>query len=66
MSKTFSAVFARDPQRSVAFKLRGVCQFDVLNPCWDNRTSDVPGKHWGGVGDACPACTEAAAKAGQR
>lgn len=32
------------------------CQFDALNPCWNNRPTDVPGKHWG-VGDACPVCT---------
>ena len=38
----------------------GVCRFDHLNPCWDNRPSDVAGKHWG-VGDACPACTARAA-----
>ena len=38
----------------------GVCRFDHLNPCWDNRPSDVAGKHWG-VGDACPACAARAA-----
>lgn len=32
------------------------CSLDRLNPCWDNRPTDVPGKHWG-VGDACPQCT---------
>ena len=31
------------------------CRFDVLNPCWDNRPTDVVGRHWGG-GDACPVC----------
>lgn len=31
------------------------CQYDALNPCFDNRPDDVPGKHWGG-GDACPEC----------
>ena len=31
------------------------CAFDVLNPCFDGRNTDVVGKHWG-VGAACPAC----------
>lgn len=31
------------------------CMADVLNPCWDNRPTDVLGKHWGG-GLACAAC----------
>lgn len=41
------------------------CQCDVLNPCWDNRPNDVPGKHWAG-GDACSHCNlrAAIAKAG--
>lgn len=57
--QTFQVVFTDEPRRNVAFKVRGICKFDVLNPCWDNRPTDVPGYHWGG-GDACPACTEAA------
>jgi hypothetical protein len=32
------------------------CQADPLNPCWDNRPTDVVGQHWGG-GDACANCT---------
>lgn len=32
------------------------CTNDRLNPCWDGRPTDVPGKHWGG-GVACAACT---------
>lgn len=40
-------------------KLR-YCDNDALNPCWDGRPSDAPGKHWGG-GDACPACSMRAA-----
>jgi len=32
---------------------------DVLNPCWDNRKDDIPGKHWAG-GPACEPCTKAA------
>lgn len=31
------------------------CEGDVLNPCFDNRPSDVAGRHWG-IGEACPAC----------
>lgn len=36
------------------------CQCDVHNPCWNDRPTDVPGKHWGG-GTACPPCTAKAA-----
>lgn len=36
------------------------CHFDALNPCWNNRPTDVLGKHWGG-GSACPVCTARAA-----
>lgn len=32
------------------------CNADVLNPCYDGRSTDIHGKHWGG-GDACTACT---------
>lgn len=32
------------------------CFFDVLNPCWDNRPTDIAGRHWGG-GKACECCT---------
>lgn len=39
-----------------------VCMFDALNPCWNGRKTDVPGKHWG-VGDACPTCCARAALA---
>lgn len=31
------------------------CQADPLNPCWDNRPTDVAGEHWGG-GEACANC----------
>lgn len=37
------------------------CLADPLNPCWNNRPTDVAGKHWGG-GDACTNCTTRAAK----
>jgi hypothetical protein len=37
------------------------CSFDVLNACWNNRPLDVPGKHYWGVGAACPQCTARAA-----
>jgi hypothetical protein len=46
--------------RKIKQRIRGICQFDILNPCWDNRKSDIPGKHWSGLCDACPACTKAA------
>lgn len=41
------------------------CLFDVLNPCWNGRATDVIGKHWSG-GESCPAChlRAALAKAG--
>lgn len=38
------------------------CSNDALNPCWDNRPTDVAGKHWG-IGKACPQCTARAALA---
>lgn len=34
----------------------GRCKFDMLNPCFDNCPSDVPGKHADGT-DACAYCT---------
>lgn len=34
----------------------GRCKFDVLNPCFDHRPHDVPGKHADGT-DACAYCT---------
>lgn len=36
------------------------CEYDPLNPCWFNRPSDIPGRHWGG-GKACRVCTARAA-----
>lgn len=30
-----------------AGKRRLYCEWDVLDPCWDNRPTDVPGMHWG-------------------
>lgn len=36
------------------------CRADPLNPCFDGRPGDVPGRHWGG-GDACAPCTARAA-----
>ena len=41
--------------RSLIEGNRGVCLFDRLNPCWDGRPTDVPGKHWG-KGPACSVC----------
>lgn len=31
------------------------CRFDVLNPCWNWRATDLVGQHWGG-GLACAMC----------
>lgn len=59
MIKTFAVRYKNKPWLNTSFKVRGVCKFDVLNPCWDNRKSDVVGKHWGG-GNACSACITAA------
>lgn len=56
--KTFTVEFDKQPWRNVSFKVRGICEFDVLNPCWDNRKTDIPGKHWG-MSDACKSCTKA-------
>lgn len=61
--RTFQAIFPNQPWRSQSFPVRGICRYDVLNPCWDNRRSDVPGKHWSGLGNACKPCTEAARRA---
>jgi hypothetical protein len=36
------------------------CRNDHNNPCWAERPTDVPGKHWG-VGDACAVCVAKAA-----
>lgn len=57
--KTFRVEYTDKPWRNRSFKVRGICCYDVLNPCWDNRKDDIPGKHWGG-GIACKPCTEAA------
>lgn len=59
--RTFEVVYAGQPWRNRAFKVRGICQFDVLNPCWDNRPTDVAGTHWGDKDiPSCPACAKAA------
>lgn len=59
--KTFNVEYTNQPWRNRSFKVRGICQYDVLNPCWDNRPTDVPGKHWADEPGfevlACPACT---------
>ena len=60
--KRFSVRFAGQPWRNRSFEVRGICEYDVLNPCWDHRYSDIPGLHWGG-GPACDHCTAAAAAA---
>tara|TARA_Y100001933_G_scaffold225560_1_gene238959 strand:- start:584 stop:799 length:216 start_codon:yes stop_codon:yes gene_type:complete len=57
--KTFSVEYPADARLNHSFKVRGICHHDTLNPCWDNRQSDIPGQHWGG-GIACQPCTTAA------
>lgn len=58
--RKFSVVNTNAPWLNHSFMVRGVCELDVLNPCWDDRADDVPGKHWSGLGNACPSCTRAA------
>lgn len=69
MTRTFSAIFLGEPWRNRSFKVRGICQFDVLNPCWDNRPKDRIGHHWasepGFEVKACAACTRAATEANE-
>lgn len=60
--KIFRVEFADEPGRNCSFIVRGICNIDVLNPCWDNRIDDVPGRHWGG-GPACEPCLRAALEA---
>lgn len=59
--RTLNVVFKGAPWRNRRFKVRGICKCDILNPCWDNRPDDVPGKHWAG-GRACEPCTVEAFK----
>lgn len=56
---TFQVIFQNEPHRNRAFPVAALCRFDILNPCWDGRKNDIPGKHWAG-GDACQPCTDAA------
>lgn len=50
------ALTAAEAQEKEAHSMRFMfCRCDVLNPCWDNRPTDVAGQHWGG-GDACDEC----------
>lgn len=64
--KTFSVVYKDQPWRNRSFKIRGICTADKLNPCWDNRKTDVVGQHWSGLGPACEACTKAAKEAASK
>jgi hypothetical protein len=57
--QTFAVSYQDKPWLNRKFKVRGVCKCDVLNPCWDNRKTDVVGQHWGG-GSACQPCIDAA------
>lgn len=54
----FTVEYSNQLWRNRSFHVRGICKCDILNPCWDNRPTDVPGKHWGG-GLACEPCTKA-------
>jgi len=63
MTKTFRVTYKDQPWKNTSFQIRGVCQWDVLNPCWDNRPKDVAGQHWSGMGQGCDACTKEANKA---
>lgn len=59
--KTFEVIYSSQPWRNRRFKVRGVCENDVLNPCWDNRPDDIVGKFWGEADiDGCDACTKEA------
>ena len=65
--KDFQVVYTNAPWRNRTFKVRGVCENDVLNPCWDNRPSDVPGLFWGEPGThSCAACAKEAAKTSRK
>lgn len=56
---TFTVEYTDNPRANRSFQVRGVCEYDVLNPCWDNRKTDIPEEHWGGF-PACDACKKAA------
>lgn len=57
--KQFTVRYANEPWRNRSFRVRGICKIDVLNPCWDNRKTDISGQHWGG-GAACASCIKEA------
>ena len=61
--KTFEVIYTNRPQLNRKFKVRGICQNDVLNPCWDNRPDDIPGTFWGEKDTpSCAACAAEAKK----
>ena len=59
MAKNFTVEYLDEPRRNQKFRVRGICEYDVLNPCFDNRPNDIPGQHWGG-GAACEPCSRTA------
>lgn len=63
--RQFTVQYLNEPTRNRKFQVRGICKCDVLNPCWDNRKSDIPGQHWGG-GPACEPCTKAGQQAAHK
>lgn len=54
-----------DPTKIIKRLVKGGrCQFDMLNPCFDNRPHDVPGQHADET-EACAYCTAKAYLASQ-
>ncbi len=60
--KIIRAVNCHDDLLGALQALKLECLADHLNPCWNNRPTDVPGVHWGG-GRACSSCNARAALA---
>lgn len=50
-----SAAAALEAKDEALRRLDLTCTTDVLNPCWDARPTDKPGRHWG-WGEACASC----------
>jgi hypothetical protein len=65
MSDSDANLIVAAPDLLDALKLLKLeCLADVLNPCWDNRSTDKPGLHWGSEPDApVKACSSCIARA---